>query len=139
MKKYSLIVALLAGIVGSSVSLHAQEAKVVVTIPFEFVVGSQLLPSGTYTVSRASGVAMSPLLLSNRNHGVFLLPAAVDGVGYGVAVSFDQVGEGHLLREIKTPAGIYSFDNHREMEKLMKLAQSNDHTSKTGMAAGGSQ
>lgn len=139
MKKYSLIVALLAGIAGSSVSLHAQEAKVIVTIPFEFMAGSKLLPSGTYTVSRASGEAISPLLLSNRDHGAFLLPSAVDGAGYGVAVSFDQVGEGHLLREIKTPGGIYSFDNHREVEKLFKLAQSNDHTPKTGMAAAGSQ
>jgi len=138
-KKYSLIVALLAGIAGSSVSLRAQEAKVIVTIPFEFVVGNQLLPSGTYTVSRASGEAISPLLLSNRDHGVFLLPSAVDGDGSGIAVSFDRVGEAHLLREIKTPAGIYSFDNHREVEKLTKLAQSNDHTPKTGMAASGSQ
>jgi hypothetical protein len=138
-KKYSLIVAILAGIGGSSVSLRAQEAQIIVTIPFEFVVGSQLLPSGTYTVSRASGDAISPLLLSNRDHGVFLRPTAVDGDGSGVAVSFDQVGEGHLLREIQTPAGIYSFDNHREVQKLIKLAQSNDHTPKTGMAAAGSQ
>ena len=139
MKKYSLIVALLAGIASSSVSLRAQEAKVVVTVPFEFVVGSQLLPSGTYTVSTASGVASSPLLLSNRDHGVFLLPSAFDGGGSGVAVSFDQVGEGHVLRQIKTPDGIYTIDNHREVEKLTKLAQSNDHTTKTGMAAAGSQ
>jgi hypothetical protein len=138
-KKYSLIVALLAGIAGSSLSLRAQEAKVIVTIPFEFVVGSQTLPSGTYTVSTASGVASSPVLFSNRDHGVFLLPTAFDGGGYGVAVSFDQVGEGHVLRQIKTPAGIYTLDNHREVEKLIKLAQSNDSTPTTGMAPSGSQ
>jgi hypothetical protein len=138
-KKYSLIVALLAGIASSSLSLRAQEAKVIVTVPFEFVVGTQTLPSGTYTVSRASAVASSPLILSNRDHSMFLLPTAFDSVESDAAVSFDQVGEGHVLSQIKTPAGIYTIDNHREVEKLIKLAQSNDHTSTTGMAAAGSQ
>jgi hypothetical protein len=138
-KKYSLIVALLAGIAGSSLSLRAQEAKVIVTIPFEFVVGTQTLPSGTYTVSRASAVASSPLLISNREHSVFLLPTAFDDVESGVAVGFDQVGEEHVLSQIKTLAGIYTFNNHHEVEKLIKLAQSNDHNSTTGMAAAGSQ
>jgi len=138
-KKYSLIVALLAGIAGSSLSLRAQETQIIVTIPFEFVVGTQTLPSGTYAVSRASEVGSSPLLLSNRDHSVFLLPTAFDGVGSGVAVSFDQVGEGHVLSQIKTPTGIYTIDNHRELERLIKLAQANDHTSTTGMAAAGSQ
>jgi hypothetical protein len=138
-KKYSLIVALLAGIAGSSLSLRAQDAKVIVTIPFEFVVGTQTLPSGTYTVSRASRVASSPLLIFNREHGAFLLPTAFDGVGSGVSVGFDQVGEEHLMSQIKTPEGIYTIDNHREIEKLIKLAQSNDHNPTTGMAAAGSQ
>jgi hypothetical protein len=138
-KKYSLIVAVLAGIAGSSLSLRAQEAKVIVTIPFEFVVGSQTLPSGTYTVSRGPAVASSPLLISNREHSVFLLPTAFDGVESTVAVSFDQVGEEHVLSQIRTPAGIYTIDNHREVEKLIKLAQLNEHTSTTGMGAAGSQ
>ena len=138
MKKYSLIVGLLAGIAGSSLSLRAQEAKIIVTIPFEFVVGAQTLPSGTYTVSTASAVASAPLLLSNRDHSVFLLPT-FDGVGSGIAVSFDQVGEGHVLSQIKTPTGIYTVDNRREVEKLIKVAQSNDHTPTTGMAPAGSQ
>ena len=137
MKKYSLIVALLAVIAGSSLSLRAQEAKVIVTIPFEFVVGTQTLPSGTYTVSRTS--AGSPLLIANREHSVVVLPSAFDGVEARVAVSFDQVGEQHVLSQIKTPAGIYTIDNRREVEKLIKLAQSNDHNSTTGMGAAGSQ
>jgi hypothetical protein len=91
-KKYSLIVALLAGIASSLLSMRAQEAKVIVTVPFEFVVGTQTLPSGTYTVSRASAVASSPLILSNRDHSMFLLPTAFDSVESDAAVSFDQVG-----------------------------------------------
>ena len=139
MKKYSLILAFLASIAGSSLSLRAQDAKVIVTIPFEFVVGTQTLPSGTYTVSRTSAVTSSPLLIFNREHGAFVLPTAFDGVGSGVSVSFDQVGEEHIMSQIKTLAGIYTIDNHRELEKLIKLAQSNDHNSTTGMGAAGSQ
>jgi hypothetical protein len=138
-KKYSLIVALLAGIAGSSLSLRAQEAKLIVTIPFEFVVGTETLPGGTYTVRSTSPVANSPLLISNRDHGILLLPTAFDASESGTAVSFDQVGEGHVLSQIKTPAGIYTMDNHREVEKLIKLAQSNDHTPTTGMVPAGSQ
>ena len=138
-KKYSLIVALLAGIAGSSLSLRAQEATVIVSIPFEFVVGTQTLPSGTYTVSRTSAVASSPLLIFNREHSALLLPTAFDGVGSGVSVGFDQVGEEHVMSQIKTPEGIYTIDSHREIEKLIKLAQSNDHNPTTGMPAAGSQ
>jgi hypothetical protein len=138
-KTYLLMLALLAGLAGSSLPLRAQEAKAIVTIPFDFVVGSQALPGGTYTVRSTSPVANFPLLISNRDHGVLLLPTAFDAGESGTAMSFDQIGEQHVLSHIKTPTGIYTIDNHREVEKLIKLAQSNDHTPTNGMAPAGSQ
>ena len=139
MKKYSSLLLAVVALAASSLPAPAQEGKIVVTIPFTFVVGNQTLPSGTYTVSRTSGGAESPLLLISRHQGVFLLPGAFDGVESGSGVRFDQVGEEHVLSQIKTPDGIYTIDNHREVEKLNKLAQSNNHNATKGMAPAGSQ
>ena len=139
MNKYLSMLLVVGAFAGASLPAPAQEAKVVVTIPFNFVVGTQTLPSGTYTVSRTSAGVGSPLLFSSRDKAVFLLPAAFDAVESGVGIRFDQVGEDHVLRQIKTPEGIYTIDNHREVEKLNKLAQSNNHNATNGMAAAGSQ
>lgn len=137
--KYLSMLLVVVAFAGASVPAPSQEAKVVVTIPFEFVVGTQTLPGGTYTVSRSSVGTSSPLLLSSRGQSVFLLPTAFDSAESGAAVKFDQVGEEHVLSQIKTPEGIYTIDNHREVEKLNKLAQSNNHNWTKGMAAAGSQ
>ena len=139
MNKYLSMLLVVVALAGASLSAPAQDAKVVVTIPFEFVVGTRTLPSGTYTVSRTSAGTGSPLLLSSRDQSVFLLPAAFDDVESGTGVRFDQVGEEHVLSQIKTPEGIYTIDNHREVEKLNKLAQSTNHNPTKGMAAAGSQ
>lgn len=79
MKKYSSIVSVLLSIAGLLVPARAQQAKVIATIPFEFVVGTQKLPGGNITVSTTSSQANSPLLVFNRDHGAFLLPTAFDG------------------------------------------------------------
>ena len=50
MKKYSSIAALLFSVAGLLVPARAQEAKLIVTVPFEFIVGTQTLPPGTYRV-----------------------------------------------------------------------------------------
>jgi hypothetical protein len=134
-----MAIALLA-FAGLAVPARSQQAKVVATVPFEFVVGGTTLPAGTYTVSRASQVDASPLLVANRDHGAFLLPTDFDGTKVGdTGLSFDQIGGEHVLSQIKTLDGTYTIDNRREAQRLTKVARSNDHTRANGMTSSGGQ
>ena len=138
--KISSIVAVLVSAAGLLVPARAQEAKVIVTLPFEFVVGAQTLPAGTYIVSSTSSQPDTALLVSNHDHGAFLLPTAFDSTQFGNAsLSFDRIGDEHVLSQIKTPTGTYTIDDHREVEKLIKLAQSKDHMRSSGMTSSGAQ
>ena len=139
-KKYSSIVAVLISVAGLLVPARAQETKLIVTVPFDFIVGTHSLPAGEYTVSRTSSLANTPLLVSNRDHGAFLLPTVFDSTeSKDASLSFDQIGEDHVLSQIRTPTGTYTIDNRREVERLIKLAQSNDHNGKNGMTSSGAQ
>lgn len=141
MKKYSAVVIAaiaLFSVIGVGLPAHAQEATVVVTVPFEFIAGTKTLPAGTYTVRSTSAVAKSPLIISNRDGGAILLPLAFDDTAAADAsLSFNQVGDQHLLSQIKTPDGTYSIETGREEKRLTKLAQSNQH--KDGMTSSGGQ
>ena len=139
MKSNMLIAITLLAVAGIAVPAHALQATSVVTVPFDFFVGATKLPAGTYTL-RTTGDADSPLLLSNREHGVFILPSAFDGIAAEDArFGFDTVGGEHVLSQIKTLDGIYTIDDSREAERLIKLAQSKDHAPATGMTSSGGQ
>ena len=140
MKLTMLIVIALLAVAVFAVPAPAQEAEVVVTVPFEFIAGTQMLPAGEYTVSRTESLASSALLLSSRDGGTFLLPAAFDDIQAGDArLGFDQIGAEHVLSYIQTPSGTYTIDNRREEKRLTKMAQSNDHVKPNAMTSSGAQ
>ena len=130
----------LLSVVGLRSPASAQEGAVVVTVPFEFVVGTTTLPAGTYTVSRTSPLASSTLLIFNHDHGAFLLATAFDERrSDNTSLSFDLIGDKHVLSKIKTLVGTYTIDSSREAERLTKLAQSSEGSRATSMNPSGSQ
>lgn len=138
MKLRMLVAIASLALAGLAVPASAEEGAIVVTVPFEFVAGTQTLPAGKYTVSRTSSLDTSPLFISSHEQGVFLLPVAFDDTRLGDAsLSFEQIGGQHVLSEIKTPAGIYTVESRRETERLAK--STNDHTQATRMTSSGSQ
>ena len=123
MKKHFVLVTLLS-FVGLAVAAHAQEKSMTVDVPFEFVAGVATLPAGTYTVARASSELNSPLIISTRDRGFFLLPVAFDDIPTDkVQLRFELVGNAHLLSAVKTPLGTYSIDTRQAISNLTKLAQ----------------
>ena len=138
--KLNMLIAItLLAVAGIAVPARALQAIDVVTVPFEFVVGSTTLPAGTYTLSTTQDTN-SPLLLSNREHSVFLLPVAFDSTQAGDArFGFDKIGGEHVLSQISTPTGTYTIDDRRETQRLTKLAQSKDNSPATGMTSSGGQ
>lgn len=137
MKLRMLVAIASLALAGLAVPASAEEGSIVVTVPFEFVAGTQTLPAGKYTVSRTSSPT-SPLLISSHEQGVFLLPGAFDDIrSEHAGLSFDQVGGQHVLSQIKTPAGVYTIESRREAERLAKATK--DDTQGNGMTPSGGQ
>lgn len=140
MKSQMLIAIALLSLAGLEVPARAQEGSAVATVPFEFVVGSTTLPAGTYTVSRTSSLDTTPLLVANHDHGAFLIPTAFDDTKVGdTSLSFDQIGDEHVLSQIRTLDGSYTIDSRRKAQRLTKLAKSNNQTRANGMTSSGGQ
>jgi hypothetical protein len=126
MKKYSVVAVTLLVCCGMALTAHAQDAgPVVVTVPFEFIAGGQTLPAGTYTIRKAFAETSSALLISGGGtHGLFVLPAAFDGAaGDKVHLSFEPVGETHLLSAVTTEAGTYTIATGPAVASLSRLAK----------------
>ena len=142
MKKYSVVAVTLLFCCGMAFTAHAQEGgKVVVTVPFEFMAGGQTLPAGTYTIGKISSDIRSPLVISSRNHSSLVLPASFDdAAGNKVQLSFEHVGETHLLSAVATEAGTYTIATGPAAANLSRLAKMKSHDSmKNDTSASGSQ
>jgi hypothetical protein len=137
--KYSIIALVLLSLVGPAVVAQAQEEGIViVTVPFEFFAGSKMLPAGKYAVSSLSSATDSLLIVRSTSNSALLLPVAFDGVPVrDVKLSFEQVGDAHLLSEVRTQMGTYSINTGQEAAKLTKLARTNVHTGMGGMTSSG--
>jgi hypothetical protein len=139
-KRLLLMTLVLLCVGGLRSSASAQEGAVVVTIPFEFVAATTTLPAGTYTVSRTSSLTSSPLLIFNHENGVFLPATAFDErQSHNTGLSFDLIGDKHVLSKVKTFLGTYTIDSRREAERLTKMDQSNEGGRATSMSPSGTQ
>jgi hypothetical protein len=113
-------------LLGLGISARAQDAgEVVATVPFEFVVaGSKIMPAGTYSVGRVSPQSNQGLVIRSDDNSAFLLPMAVDGASADQAkLSFEHVGDKYFLSKVETPAGVYTIQTPRAINRL---AQSKD-------------
>lgn len=87
--------------------------RIVVNIPYEFVAAGKTLPAGTYTVNRLSDRDEWHLVISSpENHvAVVVLSSEVaDRTVTGQpSVSFQQVGDEHLLSKIATGEHVFTI------------------------------
>ena len=113
MKKYARIIVAIALLSGLGVAAKAEiRDDIVVTVPFEFVVGGKTLPAGIYKVSSMSLDKFSPLLLTSRDNGtsVYVLPFEGESASPDKPqVSFQRVGDQHFLSTIRTTWDVYHF------------------------------
>jgi hypothetical protein len=131
-RSYLTAVLMFTCVLGVGVSARAQDADaVVVSVPFEFVVGGATLPAGDYRVSRLKPGANRELAISgNKKGNVFVLPVAFDdGNANQPTLSFEHVGGKYFLSRIKTPSGAYTMPASREMVMLGKANSPNPSTS----------
>ena len=104
-KSYLTAVLMFTCVLGVGVSARALDTDaVVVSVPFEFVVGGATLPAGDYKVSRVNPGANRELAISGYEKGnAFVLPVAFDdGPTNQPTLSFERVGGKYFLSKIKT-------------------------------------
>jgi hypothetical protein len=113
---------------------HAQDADaIVVTVPFDFVVGTQTMPAGRYNVGRLlSNDQRSGLILRGDGRSAIVLPTAVDETStFQANLTFQHFGDKYFLDKIKTPAGIYTISARRPMTVVART------TDKSAVPTGG--
>jgi hypothetical protein len=122
MKKLYLTAVLTATFLfGLNISAPAEDLDgTIVTVPFEFVAGGVTLPAGEYRVNRVDSNGDPELAIRSYNKGeTFLLPITFAGVADGQPkLSFEQVGDKHILSQVETRRGVYTFGMPRAMAAL---------------------
>jgi hypothetical protein len=103
-----------------------EEDTVVAKVPFDFVVGGQVLPAGTYRVSRVETAGSRVLEISSyeKRAGAFLIPTFFDDFQTGHAeLNFEHVGDKYFLSAIETPIGTYAITIPPSAIKLAQMEQ----------------
>ena len=140
MKKHSLrILIAVLSVAGFGAAAKGQSLdKIVVKIPYEFVVAGKTLPAGNYTVDRVADSDPRALVLSSfDNHvsAIFLATDVEDSPAGKDEVSFEKVGGQHFVSQIKTSEHVFTIPVTRS-EILEAAARSNSGTSAPGSSAG---
>jgi hypothetical protein len=128
-KQYFTLALAVMCIVGLGTASRAQDTDgIVVNVPFEFVVGAQVLPAGTYRVARFSNDPHSGVILSNGPNAAVVLPMTVEGAATlapKANLFFKHSGERYFLGKIETPGFVYTLATPRP---IMTVAAAHDQT-----------
>lgn len=115
MKKHCVrILSTFFGLAALAITAMGQTVdQLIVNIPYEFVVAGKTLPAGTYRVHRIDDSNYRTLAISSSDTGaaVLVLPTEVTGQTGAAepSVSFQQVGEQHLLSKIQTDEHVFTI------------------------------
>jgi hypothetical protein len=106
---------------GSGMAARAEvRDQIVVTIPFEFVVGGKTLPAGTYKVNRVTDRGILIQSFENRTSALVLLSQVEGRSADKVHVSFDRVGGQYFLSKVATADYVFTIPVSRSA--IMELA-----------------
>jgi len=119
---------------GTALFAGAQDV-VRVQVPFDFHVGGQALPSGTYTVRRVFDRDTALLQISG-GHGqesATFLTNLADATHYGAGLSFRRYGDSYYLSGVTNATGKFNLRRSKE-ERMLSMKGSGDE-----VVVGGSQ
>jgi hypothetical protein len=126
-KQWLAVLFTLICVLGFGLRAHAQEQDTVVAkVPYDFVVGGQILPAGMYRVSRVTSTGSRELEITSydRRAGAFLIPTFFDGTQIGHAqLNFEHAGDKYFLSGIETPIGAYTITVPRSAITLALMEQ----------------
>ena len=126
-KQYVTVLFTLICVLGLGLGARAQEEDTVVAkVPYDFVAGGQVLPAGTYRVSRIDSAGLRELVIrsSETGAGVFVIPTVF---AYAPAehahLSLRPVGNKYFLTAIQTSNGVYTMAIPRSAIRLAQMEQ----------------
>jgi hypothetical protein len=127
-KQYLAVLFTLICVFGLGLNARAQKQDTVVTnVPFDFVAGGQVLPAGSYRVSRvdsSSGSRELEISSYETRASVFLIPTVFDDVQSDKAqFNFEHLGDKYFLSAIETPIGTYAINIPPAAIKLAQTQQ----------------
>jgi hypothetical protein len=113
-KLYFRIAVALVGIAALGITTKAQAVdQIIVTVPFEFVVGGTTLPAGTYRVHRVSkDDPTGGLVFTSYENRVIatVLPIDIESAyNNKPEVTFKTAGGQHLLSRIQTVDNVFNI------------------------------
>jgi hypothetical protein len=133
-KQFLRILIAIFSVAGSGMAARAQvRDQIVVTIPFEFVVGGKTLPPGTYKVNRVTDTDRGILILHSFENGTsaLVLSSQVEGRSADKAhVSFERVGGQYFLSKVATADNVFTIPVSRSA--IMELAARNSTSASSG-------
>lgn len=138
MKKYAKILLAVTFLLGLGMAAKAEtRPEIIAKFPFQFVVGGETLPAGTYTVSRLGDDPLSVLMLTNDNStaSVLVLPLSItEPSSDKPKVGFERVGARYLLSSIQTGDLVYNISVSRS---LVMVAAAKPHGNVSGSVSAG--
>jgi hypothetical protein len=113
-KHYARILCAFFAFAALAITAKGQTAdQIVVKVPYEFVVGGKTLPAGSYRIDRINLNNDRALVISNSENGAaaFVLPIEIadNTRNEQPKVSFQLVGDQHLLSTIETAEHVFSI------------------------------
>ena len=115
MKKHCVrILSAFFGLAALALAAKAEPVdQIVVNIPYEFVVSGKTLPAGTYRVNRISDNNERGLLIRSFENGVAVMVFSSEVADKTrpeqPSVTFEQVGDQHLLSKIQTAEHVFTI------------------------------
>jgi hypothetical protein len=127
-KQYLTVLFTLICVLGLGLGAQAQEEDTVLAkIPYDFVVAGQVLPAGTYRVSRIDTTGSSRVLEISSYEtraGALLIPTVFDDFQTGHAqLNFEHVANKYFLSAIETPIGTYAITVPPSAIELARMEQ----------------
>lgn len=111
-KRYFAVALALLCIVGIGTNSRAQSTnRIVVTVPFEFVVGANALPAGTYEIERFSENPRSGVVFRGGDTSTVVLPTTVEdsSIISKALLTFQHIRGTYFLGKVETPGTVYTL------------------------------
>jgi len=102
------------------------------TVPFDFVVGKNMLSAANYNIEKLSNNDTTGIAFAADGSFVQSRASSIDSTVHGSRLNFLKIGNQYFLSDVVTPSGSLHFPLSRKHEQLMVKA---DRMSIDGVAA----
>lgn len=100
-----------------------------ISVPFEFIIGDEALPAGTYTIRRSSSNRPNVLAIKSADGSianVFITQLIEDRNPQAVMIIFNKYGENHFLSQVWPASSIHGRQLNKWSRELEMETRARD-------------